>query len=58
MKITIDINNLENLLEWNMSQNHTKIWGCIKGQYSRTYSFMHYDKIEVIKWILENHDKK
>lgn len=55
----LEINNekdLEILLTWNISQNHTKRWGCIQGKYSCTYQFMHEDKKEVLKWIAENYN--
>jgi hypothetical protein len=47
--------DLDSLLSWKISQNHTKNWGCIKGKYSCTYSFMHKDKNEVIKWLINNY---
>jgi hypothetical protein len=51
----VSLEDMEHLLAWNISQNHTKRWGCIKGKYSCTYSFMHEDKNEVIKWLVENY---
>jgi hypothetical protein len=51
----ISFEDLDNLLSWKISQNHTKNWGCIKGKYSCTYSFMHKDKNEVIKWLVKNY---
>jgi hypothetical protein len=49
------LEDLEHLLSWNISQNHTKKWGSIKGRYSCTYSFMHEDKNEVLKWLAKNY---
>lgn len=49
--------DLETIQQWNISQNHTKRWGAIKGKYSCTYSFMHEDKREVLKWLAENWNK-
>jgi hypothetical protein len=58
MRIEIEnIEDLETLLKWNVSQNHTKRWGCIYGKTSCTYSFMHEDKEEVLKWLAENYNK-
>lgn len=49
------IEEITEFLSWNISKNHTGRWGCIKGTFSRTYSFMHEDKEEVVKWILKNY---
>jgi hypothetical protein len=54
----ISFEDLEHLLAWNITQNHTERWGCIKGKTSRTYSFMHEDKNEVLKWLLGNYRKE
>lgn len=53
--VAVSLENMERLLEWNVSHNHTKRWGCIKGKHSCTYSFMHEDKNEVLKWLVENY---
>jgi len=58
MKIEIEnLEQLEVLLSWNVSQNHTGRWVAIHGKISRSYAFMHEDKEEVLKWIMENYDK-
>lgn len=49
------IEDLEKLLEWNVSQNHTKRYGCIKGTHSRSYNFMNEDKNEVLNWLILNY---
>jgi len=49
-----NINIIESLMQWKISKNHTGLWGCIKGIYSRNYEFMHEDKVEVIKYIIKN----
>lgn len=46
---------IEKLANCNISKNHTGRWGVIFGSFSRTYSFMHEDKNEVLKWIRENY---
>lgn len=51
----VSLEDLEHLLAWNISKNHTGRWGAIKGIISCTYSFMHEDKNEVIKWVSENY---
>lgn len=56
----IDINtieDLETLLSWNISKNHTGRWGAIQGKVSRSYSFMHEDKEEVLKWLIKNYNQ-
>lgn len=47
--------DLEHLIAWNLSKNHTERYGVIKGKYSRTYSFMHEDKNKVLDWLIENY---
>lgn len=48
------LEDFEELIAWNLSQNHTKRYGVIKGRFSRTYSFMHKDKNEVLRWLVKN----
>lgn len=47
--------DIEHLIAWNLSKNHTERYGVIKGKYSRTYSFMHEDKNKVLDWLAENY---
>jgi hypothetical protein len=55
MKIEIEtLEDLELLLNWRISQNHTHRWGAIRDKFNSTYSFMHEDKNEVLKWLSEN----
>lgn len=49
--------DLDTIQQWNISQNHTKKWGAIKGKHSCTYLFMHEDKVEVLRWLSENWNK-
>jgi len=51
------VEDLDLLLSWNISKNHTERWGAIQGKISRSYAFMHEDKDEVLKWIAENYNK-
>ena len=53
--VVVSLEDMEHLLAWNISKNHTDRWGCIKGKISCNYSFMHEDKNEVIKWVVENY---
>ena len=50
--------DLEELISWNLSKNHTERFGVIKGIYSRTYSYMNEDKGEVLKWLKENYKRR
>ena len=47
--------DLEHLISWNLSENHTKRWGVIKGKCSCTYSFMHKNKNKVLEWLKTNY---
>jgi hypothetical protein len=50
------IDDVKKLTCFNVSKNHTDRWGVIFGTHTITYSFMHEDKDEVYKWILENYE--
>jgi len=49
------IEDIDALIIWNISQNHTGLWGAIKGRSSMTYRFQHEDREEVLKWLVENY---
>ena len=53
--VLLNESDLEILLQWNVSKNHTERWGCIQGKYSCAYQFMHEDKNEVLKWLAKNY---
>lgn len=50
------LEELENLISWKLSKNHTGRYGVIQGSISRTYSFMHESKTKVLEWLAENYN--
>ena len=52
------LEDLEHLISWNLTKNHTDRYGVIKGRHSATYSYMNEDKEEVLKWLKDNYRQK
>ena len=52
------LEDLEHLISWNLTKNHTDRYGVIKGRHSANYAYMNEDKEDVLKWLKDNYRQK